>query len=131
MGAFLRQVPPGEEGDPHRAPQSPPEGKEAIEQLHPVGVLARVEHMVKHDSIQGAQLLLYGHQRIKRLDVVSSMCVASQNASDVPKKRIKKKETAFFELCVYMVKHNSIQGGPAAAVRASADKAPGMWCDAS
>ena len=73
MGAFLRRAPPGEEGD-QRGQQSSPEGREAVEQLHEVGILARVENMARHDSVQGAQLLLYGHQRIKRLEVVTPLC---------------------------------------------------------
>ena len=77
VGAFLRKLPPGDEGESPRGQQSPTEGKEATEQLHEVGILARVENMAKHDSIQGAQLLLYGHQRIKRLDVVSSLLCLS------------------------------------------------------
>ena len=87
MGAFLRRASPGEEGD-QRGQQSPPEGREAVEQLHEVGILARVEHMARHDSVQGAQLLLYGHQRIKRLQVVR------------PRKNIKKREGSIqgFEL---------------------------------
>ena len=43
----------------------------AVQGLYEVGTLAKVENMVKHDSIAGAQLLLYGHTRIRRLDVVS------------------------------------------------------------
>ena len=80
VGAFLRRAPPGEEGD-QRGQQSSPEGREAVEQLHEVGILARVENMARHDSVQGAQLLLYGHQRIKRLEVVGPLSGQQQRAA--------------------------------------------------
>ena len=70
VGAFLRQTPP-EAQDPGAA-RDQAAAPADVHQLYEVGTLAKVENMVKHESIQGAQLLLYGHTRIKRLDMVRS-----------------------------------------------------------
>ena len=73
VGAFLRQ-PSAETPDPVSSSrdQSAASAVPDLQQLYEVGTLAKVENMVKHESINGAQLLLYGHTRIKRLDKVRS-----------------------------------------------------------
>ena len=69
VGAFLRQDPPegGLEGLSEREQAS---GLMSAQKLYEVGTLAKVENLVRHDKIEGAQLLLYGHTRIRRLEMV-------------------------------------------------------------
>ena len=98
VGAFLRQDPPEDQERQSEREQSSTLMSE--QKLYKVGTLAKVENLVRHDKIEGAQLLLYGHQRIRRLEMVRS-CVVHVLAV-VTAWRAGQKE--------HLVRHDNIEG---------------------